>query len=126
MAATWTFLAVLLLGLGTYDLSTARRRRLRALVERAGTVFPDAPGTGQLLGWIKRQAERVPLIPGAGSLDELRQLLIWSGRPGGLGAEEFYFLQLVLALALALLLLGAHGWAGAAGGFFLGFWLPRA
>jgi len=127
VAATWTFLAVLLLGLGVYDLATARRRRLRAMVERAGTVFPESPGTGQLLGWLKRQAApRLPLIPGVGSLDELRQLLIWAGRPGGLGAEEFYFLQLVFALALALLLMGAYGWIGAAGGFLLGLWLPRA
>jgi len=127
MPATWTFLTVLLFGLGAYDLATARRRRLRAMVERAGTVLPGRDGPDQLKQWLReRLLPRLPLLPGTGSLEELRQLLIWAGRPAGLGAEEFYFLQLVLALSLALLLLGVHGWAGAAAGFLLGLWAPRA
>ncbi len=126
MAATWSFLAVLLFGLGVYDLATARRRRLRAMVERAGSLAVQPAGERRLQEWLKeRVLPRLPLVPGIGSLDELRQLLLWAGRPGGMGAEEFYFLQLVLASALALLLLGLHGWMGAALGFLLGLLVPR-
>nr|PZN73960.1 MAG: hypothetical protein DIU55_01570 [Bacillota bacterium] len=127
MAAAWTFLAVLLFGLGLYDLATARRRRLRAMVERAGSVAAGPAAGSRLQQWVKaRVLPRLPLVPGIGSLDELRQQLLWAGRPGGISAEEFYFLQLVLASALGLALLGLRGWAGASLGFLLGLWLPRA
>ncbi|MBY6275746.1 type II secretion system F family protein [Symbiobacterium thermophilum] len=127
MAATWSFLAVLLFGLGLYDLATARRRRLRAMVERAGSGAAAPGADRRLQGWLKaRILPRLPLVPGVGSMDELRQLLLWAGRPAGIGAEEFYFLQLVLAFSLALPLLGLHGWTAAALGFLLGLWLPRA
>lgn len=127
MAATWSFLAVLLFGFGVYDLATARRRRLRAMVERAGSVAVQPAGGRRLQDWLRERVwPRLPLVPGVGSLEELRQLLLWAGRPAGLGAEEFYFLQLVLAFALALAFLGLHGWTGAALGLVLGLWAPRA
>lgn len=126
MAVIWTFLAILLLGLGLYDLATAPRRRLRSMIERAGRLDLEPGGSRRWLAWLKEQVvPRLPLLPGAGSLEELRQLLLWAGRPFGMGAEEFYFLQVVLAIALALVLVGPYKWLGAVGGALSGLLLPR-
>ena len=126
MVSLWTFLAVLLLGLGVYDLVSGPRRRLRAMLDRVGAMEVDRPGSERLVTWLKeRVIPRVPLLPGAGSMEELRQLVLWAGRPGGMGAEEFYFLQFVLAVGLALLLVGPAGWAGALAGAILGLLGPR-
>ncbi len=126
MVSLWTFLAVLLLGLGIYDLVTAPRRRLRAMLDRVGQMEVDRPGSQRFMTWLKeRVIPRVPLLPGAGSLEELRQLVLWAGRPGGLGAEEFYFLQFVSAVGLALVLMTSVGWKGALIGAILGLLGPR-
>lgn len=126
MAAIWTFLAVLLLGIGLYDLATGSRRRLRAMIERAGRLDLEPQGSWRLLSWLKEQVvPRLPLVPGIGSMEELRQLLLWAGRPFGMGAEEFYFVQVVLAVALALVLVGPYGWLGAVCGCALGLLVPR-
>lgn len=126
MVFVWTFLAVLLLGLGLYDLATGPRRRLRSMLDRVGTMEMDRPGSERLITWLKdKVVPRVPLLPGAGSMEELRQLVLWAGRPGGLSAEEFYFLQFLSAVALALLLVGSGGMLGALVGGILGLLGPR-
>lgn len=126
MAMLWTFLAVLLLGVGLVDLVAAPRRRLQLMLDRVGQVEAVRPGGQRLAAWFRESVvARIPLLPGAGSMDELRSLVLWAGRPGGLGAEEFYFLQLLLAVVLALALLGSGGISGAALGALLGLVAPR-
>jgi tight adherence protein C len=122
----WTFLAVLLLGVGIYDLAVAPRRRLRLMLERAGGAEPAQAGGERLFTWLKDEViPRMPLLPGATPREELRQLLLWAGRPGGMGAEEFYFLQVALAAVLAFLLAGAAGWVGALAGAAVGLLGPK-
>lgn len=122
----WTFLAVLLLGVGIHDLVSGPRRRLRAMLDRVGQMETDRPPPERVKAWLKEKViPRIPLLPGAGSMEELRQLTLWAGRPGGLGAEEFYFLQFVLAAVLAIGLLGPAGWKGALAGGALGLLGPR-
>lgn len=126
MVFVWTFLAVLLLGLGLHDLVTAPRRRLRAMLDRVGQMEVGEVGSQRFWTWLKeRVIPRIPLLPGAGSMEELRQLILWAGRPGSMGAEEFYFLQFALTVVLALLLLGPAGVQGAMAGAILGLLGPR-
>jgi tight adherence protein C len=121
----WTFLAVLLFGLALREMAAAPRRRLQQMLNRVGRIEVERSPTERLAAWFKeRVILRLPLLTGAGSMAELRALVIWAGRPGGLGAEEFYFLQLLLAVVL-----GLAGWSldllGAVGGVLLGLILPR-
>jgi hypothetical protein len=103
----WTFLAIVLAAVGVREMVTAPHRRLHAMLDRVGRAEAALPLKERLMAWLKdRVIRRIPLLPGAGSVEELRSLVLWAGRPGGLGAEEFYFLQILMAGAFFLL-----GWS---------------
>ncbi|HLN61314.1 MAG TPA: type II secretion system F family protein [Symbiobacteriaceae bacterium] len=121
-----TFLAILLAGVGVWDLMTAPKRRLQTILARVGRLEVEQPPAQRLVANLKeRVIGRLPLLPGAGSMDELRSLVLWAGRPWGLSAEEFYFLQYVLAVVVGGLLASSGGLAGAAIGGIAGLLLPR-
>lgn len=126
MAAVWTFLAVFLFGYGVREVALAPRRRLQVMLDRVGRTEVDQPLRQRMKTLLKeRVIQRLPLLTGSGSMEELRSLVLWAGRPGGLGAEEFYFLQILLAVVLALLAAPGMGLAGTVGGAIVGLLFPR-
>jgi tight adherence protein C len=122
----WTFLTVFLIGYAIRELAVAPRRRLQTMLDRVGRTEVDLPLKQRLTVWMReRVIQRLPLLTGAGSMDELRELVLWAGRPFGLGAEEFYFAQVVLAVMLGLLAMSSYGVLGAIGGGVVGVLFPR-
>jgi len=130
MAILWTFLTVLLLGVAVREMRLAPRRRLQAMVDRVGRMEVDLPPSQKLLTWAKdRVVQRLPLLTGTGSIEELRSLVLWAGRPFGLGAEEVYFLQIVTAVVGGLFFTMSFDWyfgiAGGIGGMLAPRWWLR-
>jgi tight adherence protein C len=121
-----TFLSVLLLGVAAWDMLTAPRRRLQAILARVGRAEVERPPGQRLLAAMQdRVVTKLPLLTGAGSMEELRALVLWAGRPMGLSAEEFYFGQVLFAVAAAAFLGATAGVQGALIGGIGGLLLPR-
>lgn len=101
LAGFSAFAAVLLAAYGSW---LARGGRVGALARSLGEVPLErgaalAAGRG-LFRWLEKQVSG--LLPGY-ALDDIRERLVWAGKPYGLDAEEFYTVKLLSALAAGVL-----------------------
>lgn len=101
LAGFSAFAAVLL---GAYGLWLARGGRAGALARSLGEVPLDrgaVAGVGRgLFRWLQKRVSG--FLPGY-ALDDIRERLVWAGKPYGLDAEEFYTVKLLSALAVGVL-----------------------
>lgn len=105
LAQVLVFTAVFLAVYGLYLEFTRPRRRLQVILDRSeslrsGRLDSDANGLVKSVAQLILPRLR-PWLP-ALTVDQLRWRLLWAGRPGGLSAEEFYFLKLAVALGLGV------------------------
>jgi Flp pilus assembly protein TadB len=127
MFVAWTFLAVFLLLIGLYELVRAPRRRVQQLLQSSTTLW-DHPNMMQEEHPLRRAVhwgiqKLRPWLPGA-QLASLREQLLWAGQPMNLNAEEFIFLKCAVGLLGGLVGYMAFDFAGAVGGFGLGYLIP--